>query len=150
MQTKSYKILILTFLISFAAGQFKKEISELNLPATMHSPKENYHSLLSPDRFNIHHGFSLNMVSFGNQSFSVGSYSNQMNYLLTDNLRLHLNFTLLQSGMTQQQSVLDNNLYYGASIDYKFTENSLFQISFQTSPTYRRHQPLTLNPIYNR
>jgi len=28
MQTKSYKILILTFLISFAAGQFKKEISE--------------------------------------------------------------------------------------------------------------------------
>ncbi|MEE1573370.1 MAG: hypothetical protein V1257_07265, partial [Candidatus Neomarinimicrobiota bacterium] len=98
MQTKSYKILILTFLISCAAGQFKKGISELNLPATMHSPKENYHSFLSPNRFNIHHGFSLNMVSFGNQSFSVGSYSNQMNYLLTDNLRLHLNFTLLQSG----------------------------------------------------
>ena len=150
MQAKSNKTLILTFLISIAAGQFKKEIPELNLPDAIPSSQENYHSFLSPDRFNIRHGFSMSMVSFGKQSFSVGSYSNQMNYLLTDNLRLHLNFTLLQSGMTQQQSGLDNNIYYGASINYKFTENSLFQLSFQTSPTYRRHQPLTLNPIYNR
>ena len=150
MQAKSNKTLILTFLISIAAGQFKKEIPELNLPDAIPSPQENYLSFLSPDRFNIRHGFSMSMVSFGKQSFSVGSYSNQMNYLLTDNLRLRPNFTLLQSGMAKQQPGLNNSLYYGGSIDYKFTENSFLQISFQTIPTYRRYQPLTLSPLYNR
>ena len=150
MQAKSNKTLILTFLISIAAGQFKKEIPELNLPDAIPSSQENYQSFLSPDRFNIRHGFSMSMVSFGKQSFSVGSYSNQTNYLLTDNLRLRLNFTLLQSGMAKQQPGLNNNIYYSGSIDYKFTENSFFQISFQTIPTYRRYQPLTLNPLYNR
>jgi len=150
MQAKINTILILPLLISIAVGQFKKDIPELVPVAEPHSPKENFHSFLSPDRFNIRHGFSMSMVSFGKQSFSVGSYSNQMNYLLTDNLRLRLNFTLLQAGMTKQQPGLNNNIYYGGSIDYKFTENSFFQISFQTIPTYRRYQLLTLNPLSNR
>ena len=91
----------------------------------------------------------MNMVQMGGQSVGVGSYSNQMNYLLSDKLKLRLNFTLLQSNISQQPG-LNNNIYYGAGLDYQLTDNALFQFTFQTIPTYQRFQSLTFNPLYSR
>jgi len=149
MQSNSIKILFLSLIISVLSAQFKDEVSGLSLPKNMHIPKETHSSFLSPNRFNIQHGFSMNMVQMGGQSVGVGSYSNQMNYFLTDKLKLRLNFILLQSNISQQPG-LNNNIYYGAGLDYQLTENALFQFTFQTIPTYQRFQSLTLNPLYSR
>ncbi len=112
----------------------------------MTQPKPTF-SLLDPERFNIQHGFSMSMISAGKHSFSVGSYSNKMTYLLTDKLKLNAGFTYLlpngPSPMNTFQS-FQQQLYYSAELEYKPTENSFFRLGIKNYPSfYNTHsQPL--------
>ena len=39
-------------------------------------------SIFDPNRFSINHSFGMSMMGFGGNSLTVGSYTNQMNYII--------------------------------------------------------------------
>ena len=148
MKSKSINKLVLLLIVSVLFPQFKEKVSSPQLPSPIHNPDKVYNSFLSQNRFNIQQGFSMNMIQMGNQSIGIGSYFNQVDILLSDKINLHMNFMLSQSNISQYYST--GNVQYGATLDYKLTNNSLIQVSFQTFPTYQKYQTLTHNPIYGR
>ena len=72
------------------------------------------------------------MMSAGNQSMTMGAYTNQMNYMLKDNLLLSTQFSLVSpmGGMNPyaNNGLSGAQLYYGASLDYKPMKLSLIHI----------------------
>ena len=70
-------------LTSLAMGQLRSNIPMKTLPVNTQglSHAQNL-SFLDPNRFSMNHSFGMNMMSFGGNSMSVGSYTNQINYMI--------------------------------------------------------------------
>ena len=102
-------------------------------------------SILDPNRFSINHSFGMSMTSFGGNSLSLGSYTNQMNYMIKDNMRLSTSFSL-SSPMNGINPYANNGLggtqiFYGASLDYQPTENLFVKFSMDNYPRYGYSRP---------
>ncbi len=126
-------------------GSYPLKINEPQLS----TPNSSF-TLLDPDRFQVRQGFSMSMIQSGKYSFGVGAYSNEMSYLFSNNLKLNAGFTyMVPSGGSPYNRLqpLSNSLYYSASLEYKPTENSFFQLRIQNYPRYfnQSHQPFNLN-----
>ena len=138
-------LLVLTLMAGLATAQFKALATPPSLP--VNSQGLGYaqtQSIFDPNRFDMNHSFSLSMSSFGGNSMTTGAYTNQMSYLLKDNLRLNAQFTLAQpvGGVNPlANSGLTNPIYYGASLDYQPTENFLVRISMNNYPRYNFYGP---------
>ena len=95
--------------------------------------------------FSMNHNFGMNMMSFGGQSMSVGAYTNQMNYMIKDNLNLSTQFSLASSmgGVNPyaKNGFGGSQLYYGASLDYQPTENIFVKFSMNNYPRYGYARP---------
>lgn len=74
----SITILAITFVMGQEFGSTPVKWNDIQLTETKPS-----FTLLDPDRFNVRQGFSMSMVQTGNFSYSVGTYSNEMTYLLS-------------------------------------------------------------------
>lgn len=139
----SITILAITFVMGQEFGSTPVKWNDIQLTETKPS-----FTLLDPDRFNVRQGFSMSMVQTGNFSYSVGTYSNEMTYLLSNNLKLHAGFTyLLPNKMSPLNSLqpIQQQLYYSAGLEYKPTENSFLQLRIQNYPRYYNStlQPFT-------
>ena len=93
------------------------------------------------------------MMSMNKQSISVMSYTNNMNFLLRDNLRVQTHLTFMQPNMLSsntQNPYSNSQLYFNAALDYNPTQNTHFQVSFGNYPRYSRYQtsPFLLNRGY--
>ena len=102
-------------------------------------------SILDPNRFSINHSFGMSMTSFGGNSLSLGSYTNQMNYMIKDNMRLSTSFSLA-SPMNGINPYANNGLggtqiFYGASLDYQPTKNLFVKFSMDNYPRYGYSRP---------
>jgi len=102
-------------------------------------------SILDPNRFSINHSFGMSMTSFGGNSLSLGSYTNQMNYMIKDNMRLSTSFSL-SSPMNGINPYANNGLggtqiFYGASLDYQPTKNLFVKFSMDNYPRYGYSKP---------
>lgn len=147
-------IIALITIISVGFGQLKSDISQNN--GIFNDPTGSDVSIMSlfdPSRFSMNHSFSASMMSMNKQSISVMSYTNNMNFLLRDNLRLQTNMTFMQPNMISsntQNPYSNSQLYFNAALDYNPTENTHFQVSFGNYPMYNRYQrsPFQLNRGY--
>ncbi len=132
-------------LVSLVTAQFKAQAAPPALPVnTQGLGYAQQQSLFDPSRFDMNHSFSMSMSTFGNQSLTLGAYTNQMNYLLKDNLRLNAQFSLVQP--TGGMNPLSNNglpgqVYYGASLDYQPTDNFFVRLSMNNYPRYSFYNP---------
>jgi len=85
------------------------------------------------------------MMSFGGQSMTVGAYTNQMNYMLKDNLKLSTQFSLTSpmGGINPYATngLGGSQLYYGASLDYQPAENLFVKFSMNNYPRYGFARP---------
>ena len=142
----------LIIVISVGFGQHKSSLPgqgfSLNNPA---QSDNSIMSLFDPSRFSMNHSFSMSMMSVGKQSIGIASYTNNMNFLLRDNLRLQTFVTLMQPNMLSAQSpnpYANSDIYYNAILNYKPTESTNFQISLGNYPRYNRQ--LVSPFIYNR
>ena len=102
-------------------------------------------SIFDTNRFSINHSFGMSMTSFGGNSLSLGSYTNQMNYMIKDNMRLSTSFSL-SSPMNGINPYANNGLggtqiFYGASLDYQPTENLFVKFSMDNYPRYGYSRP---------
>jgi hypothetical protein len=138
---RSYKIFLLTALLPvIVMGQFKSDTDKLTFsPEPLLSENESIISFFDSDRLTMNHVFSVQMMNFGRQSYSVGSYTNLMSYMINDNLRLRTSLTFLQLGNNAFTDLLGTNrnqLYYDALLDYRPTNNTLLQFGISNMPRY--------------
>ena len=141
MKTIIKGIAVLTILSALVVGQLRSTLPSRAMPVNTQglSHARNI-SILDPNRFSMNHSFGLSMMSAGNQSMTMGAYTNQMNYMLKDNLRLSTRFSLASpmSGMSPyaKNGMGGSQLFYGASLDYQPTENLFVKFSMDNYPRY--------------
>ena len=82
---------------------------------------------------------------------SVGSYTNQINYMIKENMRLSTNFTLASpmNGANQYSTNRfgGSQLFYDAALDYQPTKNLFVKFSMNNYPRYGYSQPYSR--LYN-
>ncbi|MFQ6612808.1 MAG: hypothetical protein ACE5D2_06865 [Fidelibacterota bacterium] len=139
------ELLILVLLFSWGNAQLKSNRFSPGIPVNNQGlGYAQRQSFLDPSRFNMHQSFSISMSNAGGQSLSVGMYTNQMNFMLKNNLRLQTQFSLVQPN---GNSPLFNNrnlgeqVFYGASLEYQPRENLYFSFSLNNYPTYGLYRP---------
>jgi hypothetical protein len=153
--TKKIKyIFAVITIISVGLGQLKSDLSQNNaITNNLFASDGSIMSLFDPSRFSMKHSFSMSMLSMNSQSIGVASYTNNMNFLLRDNLRLQTNMTFMQPNMISSNTpnpYSNSQLYFNSVLDYSPTENTHFQVRFGNYPMYSRYQtsPFQLNRGY--
>ena len=141
-QRIKYIIGISALLGSLAFGQFISHLPAQTLPTNLNGELDQTSiGLLNSNRFDMNHGFSVSMFNVGGHNMSMAAYTNQVSYWAKDNLKLTANISLMQSTLpqlNQMNSSLQNaQVGFGASLDYKFSDNSHFSLNFQNYPTYQ-------------
>ena len=98
-------IIALIIIISVGLGQLKSDLSQNNaIFNNSVSSDGSVMSLFDPSRFSMNHSFSMSMLSMNRQSIGVASYTNNMNFLLRNNLQLQTYVTFMQPNMISSNS----------------------------------------------
>ncbi len=109
----------------------------------------NFFNFLNSDNFSMNHSFGMSMNSFGGISQSYGTYTNNINLKLNDKLILRsLIYFVQPSNIQNFNSPMTNNpsIFYDANLNYKISENVMFQFSLSSTPNYYRYN---LSPFMN-
>ncbi len=100
-------------------------------------------SLLDPNRFSMNQGFSMSFMSGGGLSGGSGGlsvYSNQVQYLLTDNLIISNQLYLVQPSMGGAQPGESNvQAYFNTAINWRIFKNTQISLALSNMPTPRRY-----------
>jgi len=146
------RIAILLVLSAISTGQLRSSLPERTIPINSQGLSQARNlPLLDFNRLNINHSFDISMMSAGNQSMTMGAYTNQMNYMLKENLLLSTQFSLA-SPMGGMNPYANNGLngaqlYYGASLNYKPMKNLFLKLSMNNYPQNNYRRPF--NSFYN-
>jgi len=146
------RIAILLVLSAISTGQLRSSLPERTIPINSQGLSQARNlPLLDFNRLKINHSFDISMMSAGNQSMTMGAYTNQMNYMLKDNLLLSTQFSLA-SPMGGMNPYANNGLngaqlYYGASLNYKPMKNLFLKLSMNNYPQNNYRRPF--NSFYN-
>ena len=146
---KTTLIVMLSF--NFSYSQLKNSIKSNKIPVNSKGLSHaQVASFLNPNRFSMNQNFGMSMTSFNGQSISFGTYSNQLEYFIKDNMRLTTNigisYPLSGSSPLVQNNFISPNIYYGANLDYKVSENMFFNFSINN---YQYNTNRFSNNIYN-
>ena len=102
-------------------------------------------SFINLNRFSMNHSFGMSMSTFGKQSISTSTYSNQMSYFIKDNLTLNtaLSIALPTGGINRYTGNGLNraDLFYNTSLNYQPSENLFIKFSMKNYPNYRYNMP---------
>ena len=85
--------ILLFFNITYA--QLLSDVDNREVPNNIHGQLD-YSSmpLLSPERFSFNQGFSMTMASNSSMATTIASYSNNITYWASDNLKINANVLL--------------------------------------------------------
>lgn len=135
---------IFLFLIVFTTlsfGQFKDRIEN---PPSIYDGivKSNTSSLFfgffNPNNFSMHHSFGMSYTTFGNNSMTLGVYTNSMAYKFNDNLNVQLDASLINSpsnSFGKRFSDQINGIYISkAALNYTPFKNLHINIQYSQSP----------------
>lgn len=148
-----YLIFIISILFVFTSDincQYRTKIPTSSVIDTRtQNEGGNIFNFFNSDNFSMNHSFGMSMNSFGGISKSYGTYTNNMNLKLNDKLMLKsLIYFVQPSNIQNLTSPMMNNpsIYYDANLNYKISENIMFQLSLSSSPNYYRYN---LSPYIN-
>jgi hypothetical protein len=92
-----------------------------------------------PSRLSMHQSFSLSYQTFGRQGMSLGVYTNSLMYKISNALDVQADISLMHSPFNSFGKQFQNNLngifLSRAELNYRPSENTLFQISFHQLPS---------------
>lgn len=141
-------------LFSEANAQFRNDVPETRIKdAVARGQSRSLFSLLNSDKLSMHHSFSLGMASMGGFAMSYGTYTNSLNYLISDKWNLQSRIDLVQPGQTplpQGVNAINPIFFYGAQLEYKPSENFSFSLSMDNYPRFQRQwrlSPYGLNSV---
>ncbi|MBM4165409.1 MAG: hypothetical protein FJ218_00540 [Ignavibacteria bacterium] len=92
---------------------------------------------IDPNKFSMHHNFSINYATSGAQNLSISQYTNSMQYIFSDLISARADVSMMYSpyatGFRGQQSV--SGIYLNrAQLDFRPWDNVLFQIQYRQLP----------------
>lgn len=153
MQKIFKHILALFYLSTFVLAQFRMDVPPQTIPSNLNGELDSKPtlSLFNPARFDLSHGFTMQMMNMGGQSVSMAGLTNKLTYHAMDNLTLDANVTLYKTTLPfQQQGALIDQLdiAYNAGLIYQPTKNSFLEFRIQNIPHYQRYQ--TYSPFNPR
>ena len=95
--------------------------------------------LIDPNKFSMHHSFSLSYMTMGGQGMSLGMYTNSMMYKFSDALDLQADISLMASPFNsfgkQAQNSLSGLFLNRAELNYRPWKDALLQISYRQLPS---------------
>ena len=150
MNRNTYITLIFCIIINAAFSQLIPNHGPEMVPNNLHGQLDySTMSLFDSDRFDIQQGFSMSMMTIGNQSVSVAGYSNNITYWANNNLRLNANILLYQPSISSLDHQGNQNngpkIALDAGLIYQPTKNTFLQINFKNIPDYGSN-----NSLYGR
>ena len=125
------------------SGQLKSDLPQTSSDVlkSVASP-----SWIDPQRFTMSHSFSMSLISgtgltSGTTSLSV--YTNQMRFLVTNNLVLNSRINLVQPRWLGESKFAPNNLkiYYQAGMDWQPLRNLNIHFGISNLPAFYRPSP---------
>ena len=128
--------LVLLFTLSIVSAQFISDHVNRTVPNNIHG-QLNYNDMpiFSPDRFSFNQGFSMSIISSDSQPISIASYSNNITYWASNNLKFNANILLFApTGIDKINNSNSTQLAYDAGITYKPSKNSYIHLNFQKLP----------------
>jgi len=140
MKTILY-IALLFLVFDETYAQFRHETPINSLPTNLNGELENSSSIFSPNRININHSFSMSMHNINNHSTSIAGYTNNISYLINENLLFNSNITLYkQNAQYNSQmpgSLSQLNVGYDLGLKYRYSKNSFLELKVQSFPYYQ-------------
>ncbi|MBS4028207.1 MAG: hypothetical protein KGZ58_06145 [Ignavibacteriales bacterium] len=133
-------ILVTFFLLGFsgAVAQFKSQQNPSNVGGFSSLPTSSLFSWIDPNKFSMHHNFSMNYATTGGKNLSVSQYTNSMQYLFSDLLSARADVSMMYSpnvtGFRGQSSSFSGIFLNRAQIDFRPWENVLFQVAYRQLP----------------
>ena len=110
--------LILLFTINIVSAQFISDHIDRTVPNNIHG-QLNYSDmpLFSPGRFSFNQGFSMSMMSSGSKPTSIASYSNNITYWASNNLKINANILMYApAGIARINNNIIKQLAYDISL----------------------------------
>lgn len=136
----------LLLLVSAAAGQLRYDLPATSAATPLKSIASP--SWLDPQRFSMSHNFSFSVASgiglpAGASSLSI--YTNQMRYLVADNIVLTSHVHFVQPNIVSAQQLGTNPLqvYYQARMNWQLLRNFNIQVGFSNLPRRSRYSSLS-------
>ena len=96
--------------------------------------------------FSMNHGFSLIANSNTFSSNTMGVYSNQMKYNLSNKLSLNSTFHIMNSNHSSYMNNQNFDLKYELGFEYKLSENSRIFFQFSDLGQPQSNQPYIFKP----
>ena len=90
---------LILLIIGLGSAQFRLDVPAQSIPTNLNGELDSRSSLslFDPRRFNIDHGFTIQMMNLGGHSISMAGYNNHITYWAMNNLKLDANITLYQN-----------------------------------------------------
>ena len=134
-----FTLLFIVFEDTYA--QFKHETPIKSLPTNLNGELDNSSSIFSPYRININHSFAMSMHNINNYSTSIAGYTNNISYLINENLLFNSNITLYKQNSpynSQMPGALNQlNVGYDLGLRYRSSKNSFIELKVQSFPYYK-------------
>ena len=149
MKTNIYITIIILLHINIIHAQLLSDANDRMVPNNIHGQLD-YSSMpiFSPERFSFKQGFSMSMASYGSMATSIASYSNNITYRASDNLKINANVLLYApTSMTSPNLNSGPQLALDAGITYKTANNSYIHLNFQKMPNYGLMNGSRTNPF---
>ena len=142
---------------SLGFSQFKNEAKPVHFSNMLTNPLGFASFLgLDPNRFSMHQSYSLSYISTGGEGYSQGIYLNSMNYRLSNDMRVSMEWGISHQPLNSfgQQNFYQDGLFVSrADFEYKPSDNFSIGIIYNTLPRSRLNNPWSsvnrfINPFY--
>ena len=118
-------------------GQLRSDAQQIPPSQSLKSVANS--SWLDPQRFSMNHGVSFSFLSgsgLGSGPTGLSVYTNQMRYLVTENMVLNSQIHLVQPGFIGAPQLGGNNLkmYYQSALDWRLSKNVRVHLGISNLP----------------
>lgn len=141
MRSVDYAIMAVVLICVSVSAQFKTQMSEE--PSVSQSFVRSDDSGLlfgwfDPSKLKMSQSFSMSYETFGNQGLALGMYTNSLSYQVSEPLSVQMDVSVMHSPYSSLGGDFAKSLsgiYLSrAELNYKPSDNTLFQIQFRQMP----------------
>lgn len=135
-----FVLLTLVFSLSLSFAQLKSKVgSNASVSESLIKPDNGLmFGWFDPSKLTMRHSYSLSYQSFGGQGLSLGVYTNSLHYQISAPLDIQFDVSAMHSPFNslgkEYQNQLSGVYLSRAQLNYRPSENTLFQIQFRQLP----------------
>lgn len=134
-----------------AFAQLKSQATPQKVGDALTKPSVNFlFGFINPERFEMHHSFSMSYMTMGGNNLMLNTYMNTIYYQFSNPLTLRLNLGLVASPYNNFQNSAafnDTKFFGGAELLYRPSNNMTLRLGINTAPSYLYSYPYQVNRL---